>query len=241
MEPTMAVTVDVRAVFRGRPVEAVLFDLDGTLLDTIGDIADALNAALEETGFAPRPLSTVRALVGQGAAVLIRRVLAADAVDAATEARLLERFFTHYGALHAARSLRAQPYPGVVDGLRALADRGVAMAVVTNKRADLAVATLADAGLLGSFRRVVGGDTCPTRKPDPAPLLYALRELGVAPARALMVGDSANDVRAARAAGVPVLCVPYGYTEGADPSSLAADGFLESIGHLPALLGMDPV
>jgi phosphoglycolate phosphatase len=226
--------------FSGRPVEGVLFDLDGTLLDTVGDIARALNAALTEAGFAARPLGAVRAGVGRGAAMLIRRVLVAESPDAATEERLLERFFTHYEALHAEGTSHSPPFPGVVEGLGRLSDWGVPMAVVTNKRQDLAVAALEDAGLLQAFRLVVGGDTCPTRKPEPGPLLHALGILGVAPARALMVGDSANDVHAARAAGLPVLCVPYGYTEGSDPRSLPADAFIESIGHLPGLLRPDP-
>lgn len=229
------------SVLSGRRVDAVLFDLDGTLLDTVGDIAAALNRALEEGGYAPRPLEVVRAGVGRGAAVLIQRVLAGEALASGVEERLLERFFAHYEALHETGDTRTVAFPGVLEGVHALHARGLPLGVVTNKRHDLALAALGDAGLLDAFRIVVGGDTCPTRKPDPGPLHYALQHLGVAPGAALMVGDSANDVRAARAAGMPVLCVPYGYTEGTDPRELDSDGMIDSLAQLPGWLSTDPV
>jgi phosphoglycolate phosphatase len=224
--------------WRALPVAAVLFDLDGTLLDTAGDIALALNRALADEGLGGLPVATVRTLVGRGSPVLVERALerVGPGADAATRARLLERFFGHYQDVHDSGESNSVAYPGALEGVVALAARGLPLAVVTNKQQGLARQALADAGLLEAFRVVVGGDSCARRKPDPEPLLFACARLGVAPAAALMVGDSVNDVRAARAAGIRVLCVPYGYNEGEDPRRLPCDGFLETLAELAPLL-----
>jgi phosphoglycolate phosphatase len=217
---------------------AVLFDLDGTLIDTVADIALALNRALAERQVPPLPVGAVRDLVGRGAPLLVERALrrAGSAAAAASPTEVLGRFLDHYRRLQQAGESRAAPYPGAGVALAALAAAEIPAAVVTNKQHDLAVHALEAAGLRATVRLVVGGDTCSRRKPDPLPLLHACEMLGVAPAHALMVGDSGNDVVAARAAGIRVWCVPYGYNEGADPRALSCDGFLESLADLPALL-----
>ena len=225
--------------WRGRLLDAVLFDLDGTLLDTAADIAEALNRALAEQGFPPIAPGDVRTMIGRGSPMLIERAAALQSrkLDEAAKAAMLERFFHHYGDLEESGEFKAQPYPGAAECLRALHEAGLRTAVVTNKHERFATGLLKALALSGWVDRVVGGDSCPLRKPDPGPLFFACEQLGVAPSRALMVGDSTNDVRAARGAGIPVICVPYGYNEGQDPRQLPCDAFIESLADLPGLLG----
>lgn len=226
------------AHWRGQPLAAVLFDLDGTLLDTAADIALALNRAVAEHGWTPVAEDEVRRMIGRGAPVLVQRAAAAQGrqIDDATHAAVLERFFHHYGALQAFDECAAQPYGGVAEALRRLHDAGLHIAVVTNKQQRFAIGLLQRLGLAGWVDLVVGGDTCERRKPDPQPLLFACESLHVTPTQALMVGDSINDVQAARDAGMPVVCVPYGYNEGRDPRTLPCDALVASLAELPALL-----
>jgi len=215
---------------------AILFDLDGTLLDTAEDIRLALNRALAERRLGALDRDVVRTLIGRGAPALIERALVHVGSDAGSETReaLLARFLVHYAALQADGGSTATAYPGAVAAIGQLAAAGFGLGVVTNKSRQLAVAALELAGL-AIIPLVVGGDTCVHRKPHAEPLLHACKSLGVTPAEALMVGDSVNDVAAARAAGMRVLCVPYGYNEGADPRTLPCDGILEE---LPDLLDL---
>ena len=219
---------------------AILFDLDGTLLDTASDIALALQRAMADQGLPAPDGAAVRTMIGKGSPVLVERACEAVGVvaDERRKAALLEGFFDHYGRLEASGESTALPYDGVREGLAALQDRGFPMAVVTNKFHRFAVPLLAHLDLLPHFRVIVGGDTCERRKPDPMPLQWACSELGIEPARALMVGDSINDVQAARAASMPVVCVPYGYNEGRDARTLPCDAFVETLAGLPALLGL---
>jgi phosphoglycolate phosphatase len=222
------------------PPSAILFDLDGTLLDTASDIALALQRAMADQGLAAPDVAAVRTMIGKGSPVLVERACAALGVAADERQRtaLLDGFFDHYGRLEASGESSALPYDGVRQGLAALQARGVPMAVVTNKFHRFAVPLLTHLDLMPNFRLVVGGDTCERRKPDPQPLQWACSELGIEPARALMVGDSINDVQAARAAGMPVVCVPYGYNEGRDVRTLPCDAFVETLADLPGLLGL---
>jgi phosphoglycolate phosphatase len=213
-------------------VSAIAFDLDGTLLDTIHDLAAAVNALLAEVGHSPLPQDTIRDFVGKGMANLVRRVLAAAtgtspaAIEDAEIADALARYQAHYAA-RLGRETR--PFPGMIEGLERLAAMGFPMAVVTNKAARFVRPHLAQAGIERFFSVVLGGDDLPTRKPDAGPLLHVAQTLGVPPQRLLMVGDSGNDVLAARAAGCPVLVLPYGYSEGAPVESLEADGIVGSL------------
>ncbi len=227
-----------RAQWRGEALGAVLFDLDGTLLDTAGDIALALNRALGERGLMPIPVGDVRTMIGRGAPNLVRRACAflGLASDEALHAPLLERFYHHSEMIEERAETAATPYDGALRALAGLHAAGLRIAVVTNKQHRFAAALVRGLGLGAWVDLVVGGDTCAQRKPDPEPLLFACARLGTAPAAALMVGDSINDVQAARAAGIPVICVPYGYNEGRDPRSLPCDAVIESLGELPSLL-----
>jgi phosphoglycolate phosphatase len=221
-----------------RSLQAVLFDLDGTLLDTVADISVALNRALAEQRLASLPEAQVRVLIGRGVPTLIQRAVArlAAAGESSDAALLLERFHFHYERIHELDEIQTRVYPGVTAGLAELHALGLSLAVVTNKPKRAAVGLLTRLGLSQWIAVVVGGDSGMHRKPQPQPLLAACEELEVRPAQALMVGDSLTDVLAARAAGLAVVCVPYGYNEGADPRALPCDAFVESVAGLPALL-----
>lgn len=221
-----------------RNFAAVLFDLDGTLVDTAADITHALNGALCEQQLGRLSESEVRRMIGRGVPVLIERAVARLAPQRAIDtAQLLARYEVHYDALYAQGELRARVFPGVAQGVAQLHGAGYRLAVVTNKFGAAACKLLEHMQLAQWLDAVVGGDSGLPRKPHPEPLLRACEELGVTRAAALMVGDSQVDVAAARAAGVAVVCVPYGYNEGADPRALPADAFIDSLAELPALLG----
>ncbi len=223
-----------------QPIHAVLFDLDGTLLDTANDIALALQRALADRGMpAPSP-QQVRLMIGRGAPLLVERAAKALdlPLDVAAKAQVLDGFFHHYGQMQERNESAAQAYDGVLPALQQLHAAGVPLGVVTNKQQVFAQALLKMRGMAAWFQVVVGGDTCERRKPDPQPLQFAAAQLNSLPAHTLMVGDSVNDVTAAQAAGMHVACVPYGYNEGQDPRQLPADVHLDSLAELPALLGL---
>lgn len=228
------------AHWRGHPLSAVLFDLDGTLLDTVQDIALALNRTMLEHGCDSLADGDVRRMIGRGSPILIERALASQGVafDEAIQAAMVERFFHHYGALEEMNEDRAQPFAGASELLVILHDAGLRTAVVTNKQHRFAAALLERLGLSAWIDVVVGGDTCARRKPDPQPLLFACEALHVPPSDSLIVGDSVNDVQAARAAGIPVVCVSYGYNEGRDPRTLDCDALIDSLAEVPALLNV---
>lgn len=210
-------------------VDAVLIDLDGTLLDTVADLAAALNAMLVECGREPLPVTTVAAYVGKGASVLVHRALggAMDArVPVAEHEPAMASFLRHY---ERENGVSAVPYDGVMPALQSMRAQGLLLACVTNKPQRFADALLARQAMAPFFRLVLGGDALARSKPDPLPLLHAAGVLGVEPRRCLMIGDSVNDVLAARAAGMPVLVVPYGYNEGCDVRELEADGIVASL------------
>lgn len=224
----------------GPAVKAVLFDLDGTLLDTAADIALALRRAFADHGRVSPSDEAVRQMIGKGSPTLVARAMAAcgEGPDPALSAALLEGFFHHYGRLEALGDSTAQPYAGVRETLPVLVLAGLKLAVVTNKQHHYACGLLDRLGLSVHFDLVVGGDTCERRKPDPQPLLWACERLGVSASSAVMVGDSINDAQAARAAAMRVYCVPYGYNEGQDPRLLPCDGLMDSIDRLPPLIGL---
>jgi phosphoglycolate phosphatase len=216
----------------------VLFDLDGTLLDTVDAISAALNQALAECSLGSLPVAEVRVMIGRGAPMLIERALAwlATPMGASAQAALMERYFQHYERIEVGAENSARIYPGAIDCLQQLHRLGLRLAVVTNKQKHLAAALLGRLGMSEWIQVLIGGDSCARRKPDPQPLLVACEAMQLQPAQALMIGDSVNDVLAARAAGIAVICVPYGYNEGNDPRALPCDAFVETLAELPALL-----
>ena len=213
-------------------IRAIAFDLDGTLVDSVADLAAAANHARVGLGLPALPEARVASYVGDGMRVLMQRVLSDD-VAGQPEPELLaaglEAFLAYY-AEHL--SVRTRPYPGVVAALTELAARGLPMAVVTNKPELLSEALLGDLDLRKFFVRVIGGDTLPQRKPEAEPLLAMAAHWQLLPEQILMVGDSANDVACARAAGCPVWLVDYGY---ADAGSLGADRVVAGLGEIVAV------
>lgn len=209
-------------------VKAVLLDLDGTLVDTAPDIATAANRMLASLGRAAVPESRVAGFIGQGIANLVRRVLAetGDGTPGDCFARAHALFEDAYLEHIADRS---RPYPGVVEGLDRFRAAGFPLGCVTNKASRFTLKLLRATGLRPYFGAVVSGDDVVNRKPAPDALLAAAAALGVQAREAWMIGDSAADVRAARAAGCPVAVVPYGYREGLTLEALGADAIVASV------------
>lgn len=215
-----------------RDVEAIAFDLDGTLLDTVHDLAFALNRLFAERKLADIATSRVANLIGKGMPNLVRRAVAevgGRLPGDAELAALLDRFGVLYAECLGRQSV---PYAGVVDGLARLYAAGYPLAVVTNKAREFIAPHLAHAGIGRYFAVCVGAGDAAAVKPDAAPLRLAAERLGVAASRILMVGDSSNDARCARAAGCPVVILPYGYNEGLPVQDIDCDGIVDSIATL---------
>ncbi len=191
------------------PIRAVLFDLDGTLVDSAGDLRNALNIVLAERGLRSLSLDEVKGMIGDGATKLVERGLAATGGDPAT---LMETHRAFLALYEANASSLTRPYTGAVETLTALQAKGLPLAVVTNKPAAATAMVLEALDLARFFKVVVGGDTLPQRKPHPAPILHALEGLGIPAEAALMVGDNHHDITAARAAGTAAVAVTYGYS-----------------------------
>ena len=213
--------------------QAAIIDLDGTLVDTLGDFHAALDAMLDALEQPRVPRAVVEGFIGKGSEHLIRSVLA----HAGASLDLYQRGWEAYQ--HAYRGLNgrhAEVYAGVHEGLAALRARGLRLACLTNKPGEFARELLRIKGLAPAFEVVFGGDAFDRKKPDPLPLLKTCEALGTAPAATLVIGDSSNDAAAARAAGCPVLLVTYGYNHGQPVRAVDADGYVGSLADVPALL-----
>ena len=210
----------------------IAFDLDGTLVETAPDLIGSLNVVLGERRLPPLPTEAARSLVGGGARVLLERGFAAagEPLDEAETPGLVARFIEVYRGRIASES---RPFPGVDAALDQLAAAGAILAVCTNKPTALSNLLLEALGMAWRFKAVIGADSAPRRKPDPSHLLFAITEAGGDPARALMVGDSRADADAARAATVPCILVPFGYTD-TPVGELGADLVIDSFADLPA-------
>jgi phosphoglycolate phosphatase len=206
------------------------FDLDGTLVETAPDLIGALNTVLGERGLPPLPVEAARALVGRGARFLIEHGFqcAGEPLDEAEIGGLTTRFIAVYLGRIASES---RPYPGLVEALGALSAAGVKLVVCTNKRTDLSLALLDALELTDRFGAVIGADLAPKPKPDASHFLAAVEAVGGDPRRAIMVGDSHNDVAAARAAGAPCIVVTFGYTE-TPAAELGGDRLIDSFDQL---------
>jgi phosphoglycolate phosphatase len=210
----------------------LVFDLDGTLIDTVPDLANALNAVLREHGHAPFAPREVQGMVGDGIPALVTRGFAARGADAAEAREALPRFLTFY---EANATKLSRPYPGVRDTLVGLRHQGYRTAVCTNKAERATIAVLRGLDLFDLFDGMAGGDHFPVRKPDPRHLLGLIGELGARPGRAAMIGDNENDAAAAHAAGLPLILMRYGYAH-VDPATLKAAALLDRFGELPETL-----
>lgn len=219
-----------------RDARMILIDVDGTLVDSVPDLAFCVDETMKRIGRAPWGETPVRDWVGNGVERLVKRALIGrldGEPDAATFDKALPIFMEIYAQNISKRSLL---YPGVLRGLDELQAMGYTLGCVTNKAARFTEPLLRDLGVMEYFKIVVSGDTTPKKKPDPLPLLYAAERLGVVPAESLMIGDSVNDVTAARQAGFQVVCVPYGYNHGQDIREAAPDAVIADLSELPALL-----
>jgi phosphoglycolate phosphatase len=210
-------------------VKAVMIDLDGTLADTIPDLAAAANMMLRELKRPALDVDVIRTFVGKGIPRLVERALAGS-IEGEAPKELMARALPIYERCYAEVNGReAVIYPGVKEGLERMRAMQLSLACVTNKSGRFTSALLEQLRLARDFEIVIAGDTLPQKKPDPAPLLHACRGFGIAPAEMLMIGDSMNDAQAARAAGCPVFCVPYGYNEGRDVRGLDVDAIVASL------------
>jgi phosphoglycolate phosphatase len=211
------------------PVRALIFDLDGTLIDSQRDLIRSVNVMLREMGRAELKEETISGYIGQGAPILVGRALGEGASEAEHQRAL--KFFLRYYEEHKMDTTRA--YPGVAETLEELA--GLPMAILTNKPARISVRILDELGLKGYFRAIYGGNSFETKKPDPLGATTILREFGVAPHEALLIGDSDVDVQTARNAGAVAAAVNYGFGVH-DRAAYPADIYLERISDLIELL-----
>lgn len=234
----MSVAADRAAGALGSP-KLVIIDLDGTLVDTVPDLSACVDTMLVSLGRMPCGEARVRTWVGNGVDRLIKRSLTGR-LDGEPDPPLFERarrlFMSCYGEN---TSRRSRPYPGAVRALDQFRQRGILLVCVTNKPGKFTTKLLADLGLLERFDLILSGDTLPQRKPDPLPLLHAAGHFGLPPAQCLMVGDSKTDVAAARAAGIPVVCVSYGYNHGEDIRAAGPDAVIDSLEEFSDLLAAD--
>ncbi|WP_041675745.1 phosphoglycolate phosphatase [Ramlibacter tataouinensis] len=217
-----------------QPLHAAIIDLDGTLIDTLGDFGAALAGMLDELSLPAIGADAVARLVGKGSEHLIRSVLAQVEGDPALYPAAWEAYQRHYLAINGRHST---VFPGAPQALRSLRGRGLKLACVTNKPQAFTDPLLRAKGLDRCFDAVFGGDAFARKKPDPLPLLMAARALGAQPARTLVVGDSSNDAQAGRAAGCPVLLVTFGYNHGEPVQAVDADAYLNSWSELDSTLG----
>ncbi len=211
---------------------ALVFDLDGTLVDSAADLQAALNETLHEIGAPPLPLAAVRGMIGDGAAALVQRGLAARGIAQGLLPEHLARFLAIYEADPAART---RTYPGVRETLAALQADGRRLAICTNKPQAATLAVLRALDLESFFAAIVGGDLLSARKPDPRHVLGAVARLGASPAVAAMIGDNEHDVAAAKAADLPIILVRYGYAR-VPLEQLAADRTIDAFADLPRAL-----
>ena len=210
-------------------IGAAIVDLDGTMVDTLGDFVAVLGAVLQDLKLAPVPPEFIAHTVGKGSEHLIRSTLAQAGADPDLYDVAWRLYQDHYLVINGDHST---VYPGVVEGLERLKARGWKLACLTNKPGDFARALLRKKGLDGYFGMVFGGDAYARKKPDPLPLVKTCEALGSLPARTLMIGDSSNDARAARAAGCPVVLVSYGYNHGEPVAAVDADGVVDRLDQL---------
>jgi phosphoglycolate phosphatase len=199
-------------------ISLVLFDLDGTLVDSLDDLTNSVNHVLADFGRQQLNSAQVRQLVGKGVRNLVQLALITDSAEEIDRGVAL---FTQFNALHIADKSRL--YPGVPELLQELADKGIRMAVISNKQEALSRLILKELAIGGFFDRITGGDTFPEMKPSPLPLKMALTELGCRPSEAVMVGDSINDIEAGNQAGVATIGCTWGY---GNRDELSAAGFL---------------
>ncbi len=216
--------------------EMVLIDVDGTLVDSVPDLAYCVDEMMKQLDMATHGEAEVRNWVGNGVERLTRRALIGQ-LDGEPEEALFEKAYPIFLDLYAKNtSGRSSLYPGVVEGLDFLQAAGYKLGCVTNKAAQFTIPILQDLGIHDRFEIIVSGDTLAKKKPDPLPLLHVAEHLGVSPANSMMLGDSVSDVKAARAAGFQIVCMSYGYNHGVDIREAKPDAVIDSMAELQGLM-----
>jgi len=224
-------------MLRRRP-SLIVFDLDGTLVDSAPDIAYSVDVALERLGLPAAGEAKVRGWIGNGPAMLIKRALTGDLWPEGEVPRFDEAYADFMAVYEANMCDRSRLFPGVAKGLAALKSEGYRLACNTNKNAVFTLPLLRQLGIADYFGFVACGDQYKKLKPDPDSLLATAEYFGIAPELCVMVGDSANDVQAARNAGFMTVCVPYGYHGGAGVEVLEPDAIVESLVELAGVFGV---
>ncbi len=217
-------------------VKMAMIDLDGTLIHTAPDLAACANWMLRDLGRDEWPVETIMTWIGNGVPRLVKRALTGE-MQAEPETALFDKalalFQRHYGA-HV--SDLSRPYPGAIEALETLKAQGFSLACITNKAEAFTLPLLKNLDLHSYFQLVLSGDSLPRRKPDPLPLMHACQHFGITPDHGVLVGDSSTDVQAARAAGMPVICVTYGYNHGHDIRDSHPDAVVETLTEVPKYL-----
>jgi phosphoglycolate phosphatase len=214
----------------------VLIDVDGTLVDSVPDLAYCVDEMMKQLGMQVHGESKVREWVGNGVERLVRRALIGQ-LDGEPDQALFEKAYPIFLELYADNtSKRSVLYPGVKQGLAYLKSSGYKLGCVTNKAAQFTIPLLKDLGIHDEFGIIVSGDSLPQKKPDPMPLLHVAEHFGVNPSEATMIGDSVSDVKAARAAGFQIICMSYGYNHGVDIRDANPDAVIDSMAELENLL-----
>lgn len=218
--------------------EMVLIDVDGTLVDSVPDLAYCVDEMMTQLGMPAHGEGKVREWVGNGVERLTRRALIGK-LDGEPDEALFEKAYPIFLELYADNTCkRSCLYPGVAEGLAYLKQKGFKLGCVTNKAACFTEPLLQELGIFDDFAIVISGDTLAKKKPDPLPLLHGAEFFGVKPENALMLGDSVSDVKAARAAGFQIICMTYGYNHGVDIRESNPDAVIDSMAELPSLLDM---
>ena len=214
----------------------ILIDVDGTLVDSVPDLAYCVDEMMRRLGRPPHGEAKVRNWVGNGVERLVRRALVGQLEGEPSDEDFAKAYPLFLELYAENTSRRSVLYPGVREGLDYMKSRGYRLGCVTNKAAQFTIPLLKDLGIHDEFGIVVCGDTLPVKKPDPKPLLHAAEHFGVDSGDSLMLGDSKSDVSAARAAGFQVVCMSYGYNHGEDIRNYSPDAVIDSMAELPALI-----
>jgi len=219
-----------------RQPKMILIDVDGTLVDSVPDLAYCVDEMMKQLGLPQRGEAAVRNWVGNGVERLVRRALVND-LDGEPEETIFEKAYPIFLDLYAVNtSQRSLLYPGVIDALDYFKEQDYLIGCVTNKAEQFTLPLLKDLGLSDYFSIVICGDTLERKKPDPLPLLHAAEFFKVSPEDSLMLGDSMSDVKAARAAGFQIICMSYGYNHGVDIHDSNPDAVIDSMAEIKALL-----
>jgi phosphoglycolate phosphatase len=217
------------------PVKAIVIDLDGTLLHTAPELAEAANRMLRDMGRAPVSQDLLKSYIGNGIHWLVKRALTGD-MYAEPDAALFDQALPIYEKHYTELACTSQPFQNVVKGLNAMKAAGFRLGCITNKVERYTTPILKSADLAKYFEIVVAGDTLPEKKPHPMPLLHSAKFFGVPIENLLLVGDSLSDAQAARAAGCPIICVPYGYNHGEPVETLNVDAVIPDLAALLPLI-----